>query len=91
MVDDALHMSLPSSFDVLISHIPRKSHMKRFDSTKPSYQLGMNRLHHCNIFIPSRVQYDIADCAGWVPRLNLLDLQTNFAYRCSPETELVHI
>lgn len=50
MVDDALHTSLPSSFDVLISLIPRKSHMKRFDSTKPSYHLGMNRLHHYNMF-----------------------------------------
>ena len=27
---------------------------------------------------PITVQYDIADCVSWVPRLTLLDLQTNW-------------
>ena len=31
-----------------------------------------------NYYKPITVQYYIADCVSWVPRLTLLDLQTNW-------------
>ena len=40
---------------------------------------------------PIRVQYYITDCVSWVPRLTLLDLQTNWTYKRSLRTELVHM
>ena len=38
---------------------------------------------------PITVQYYIADCVIWVPRLTLLDLQTNWTYECALGTEFV--
>ena len=38
---------------------------------------------------PITVQYCIADCISWVPRLTLLDLQTNWTYECTVRRELV--
>ena len=38
---------------------------------------------------PITVQYYIADCVSWVPRLTLLDLRTNWTYRLTLGTELV--
>ena len=38
---------------------------------------------------PITVQYYIADCVSWVPRLTLLDLGTNRTYRCTLGTELI--
>ena len=35
------------------------------------------------------VQYYIAHCVSWVPRLTLLDLQTNWTYECTLRTELI--
>ena len=35
------------------------------------------------------VQYYIADCVSWVPKLTLLDLRTNWTYECVLGTELV--
>ena len=32
---------------------------------------------------PITVQYYIADCVSWVPRLTLLDLGTNWTYNCT--------
>ena len=37
------------------------------------------------------VQNDIACCAGWVARLILLDLWTNWTYRCALRLELIRI
>ena len=37
------------------------------------------------------VQNYIVDCVSWVPRLTLLDLQTNWTYKCTLRTELIHI
>ena len=36
-------------------------------------------------------QYYIVDCVSWVPRLTLLDLQTNWTYKCTLRMELVHM
>ena len=38
---------------------------------------------------PITVQYYIADCVSWVPRLTLLDLRTNWTYECALGTEFV--
>ena len=35
------------------------------------------------------VQYCISHCAGWVPRLTLLDLQTNWTCKCALKMELI--
>ena len=35
------------------------------------------------------VQYYVADCVSWVPRLTLLDLWTNWTYKCTLGTELI--
>ena len=40
---------------------------------------------------PITVQYYIADCVSWVPRLILLDLQTNWTYERILRTELIHM
>ena len=40
---------------------------------------------------PITVQYYIADCVSWVPRLTLLDLRKNWTYECALRTELIHI
>ena len=40
---------------------------------------------------PITVQYYIADCVSWVPRLTLLDLQTNWTYEHALKMELVHM
>ena len=40
---------------------------------------------------PITVQYCIADCVSWVPRLTLLDLQTNWTYKCALRMELVQM
>ena len=40
---------------------------------------------------PITVQYYIADCVSCVPRLNLLDLRTNWTYELTLGTELIHI
>ena len=37
------------------------------------------------------VQYYIADCVGWVPRLTLLDLLSNWIYNCALGAEHVRI
>ena len=38
---------------------------------------------------PITVQYYIANCVSWVPRLTVLDLQTNWTYEHALGTELV--
>ena len=40
---------------------------------------------------PITVQYYIADCVSWVPRLTLLDLRTNWTYELALGTELVRM
>ena len=40
---------------------------------------------------PIIVQYYIANCVSWVPRLTLLDLQTNWTYERTLRMELVCI
>ena len=40
---------------------------------------------------PITVQYYIANCVSWVPRLTLLDLWTNWTYECPLGMELVHV
>ena len=40
---------------------------------------------------PIAVQYYIADCVSWVPRLTLLDFQTNWTYKRALGTELVRM
>ena len=35
------------------------------------------------------VQYCISHCVGWVPRLTLLDLQTNWTCKCTLKMELI--
>ena len=37
------------------------------------------------------VQYYIANCVSWVPRLTLLDLRINWTYVRTFGTELVHL
>ena len=37
------------------------------------------------------VQYYIADCVSWVPRLTLLDLRTNWTYERALQMELVRM
>ena len=38
---------------------------------------------------PITVQYYIADCVSWVPRLTLLDLRTNWTYESALRMELL--
>ena len=48
----------------------------------------------CQLSYPGKcitVQYYIADCVSWAPRLTLLDLRTNCAYICDLRTELICI
>ena len=40
---------------------------------------------------PTTVQYYIVNCVSWVPRLTLLDLQTNWSYECTLRMELDHV
>ena len=40
---------------------------------------------------PITVQYYIAKCVSWLPRLTLSDLKTNWAYECTLRMELVHM
>ena len=40
---------------------------------------------------PITVQYYIADCVSWVCRLTLLDLRTNWTYKCALGMELVRM
>ena len=40
---------------------------------------------------PIAVQYYIANCVSWVPRLTLVDLGTNWTYKCTLRTELAHM
>ena len=40
-------------------------------------------------YTPITVLYYIADCVNWVPRLTLLDLQTNWTYKRALRIELV--
>ena len=48
--------------------------------------------HSCkNYYKPIAVQYYIAGCVSWVPRLTLLDLQTNWSYECTLRMELDHV
>ena len=48
--------------------------------------------HSCKKYCkPIAVQYNIASCVIWVPRLTLLDLQTNWSYECSLGTGLDHV
>ena len=42
-------------------------------------------------FKPITVQYYIADCVSWLPRLTLLDLQTNWTHKRALGTELVQV
>ena len=37
------------------------------------------------------VQYHLANCVSWIPRLTLLDLQTNRIYEHALRTELVQL
>ena len=37
------------------------------------------------------VEHYIADCVFWVPKVTLLDLQTNLTYKHALRTELDHI
>ena len=45
----------------------------------------------CPQSLPATVQYYIVDCVSWVPRLTLLNLQTNWAYEHTLKTEHAHI
>ena len=46
--------------------------------------------HLCEKYYkPITVQYYVADCVSWVPRLTLLDLQTNWTYKHALRRELV--
>ena len=40
---------------------------------------------------PITVQYSIADCVSWVPRLTLLYLRTNWTYEHALRTDLIHM
>ena len=40
---------------------------------------------------PITVQYYIANCVSWVPRVSLLDLRTNWTYERALGKELVRI
>ena len=40
---------------------------------------------------PITVQYYIASCVSWVPRLTLLDLRTNWTYKRTLGTGLIHM
>ena len=40
---------------------------------------------------PITVQYYIADCVNWVPRLTLLNLQTNWTYEHALRMELIRM
>ena len=40
---------------------------------------------------PITVEYYIADCVSWVPRLILLDLRTNWTYEHALGMELVRM
>ena len=40
---------------------------------------------------PITVQYYIADCVSWVPRLTSLDLRTDWTYERTLRMELVHM
>ena len=42
-------------------------------------------------YTPITVQYYIANCVSWAPRLTLLDLWTNWTYKCTLKMELVHM
>ena len=42
-------------------------------------------------FKPITVQYYIADCVSWVPRLTLLDLKTNWTHERALRMELVRM
>ena len=37
------------------------------------------------------IQYNIAYCVSWVPRLTLTDLQTHWTYELAPGMELSHM
>ena len=43
-----------------------------------------------NYYKPITVQYYIADCVSWVPRLSLLDFRTNWTQKCTLRMELTH-
>ena len=40
---------------------------------------------------PITVEYNIADCISWVPRLTLLDLGTNWTYEHTFGMELIRM
>ena len=40
---------------------------------------------------PITVQYHIANCVSWVPRLTLLDLRTNWNSELALRMELIHM
>ena len=40
---------------------------------------------------PITLQYYVADCVSWVPRLTLLDLQMNWTYEHTLGTELIQM
>ena len=42
---------------------------------------------YSTILYSKLVQYHIADCVSWVPRLTLLDLLTNWTYKRAFRTE----
>ena len=44
-----------------------------------------------NYYKPITVQYYVADCVSCVPRLTLLDLQTNWTYERALGAELVRM
>ena len=45
----------------------------------------------CEKYKPVTVQHYISDCVSWVPRLTLLNLQTNWTYEHTLGMELTHI
>ena len=40
---------------------------------------------------PVTVQYYIADCVSWVPRLTLLDSWKNWTYKCALRTKFIYM
>ena len=59
---------------------------------KPEWTFWPTQYYFCEKFYkPITVQYHIANCVSWVPRLTLLDLWTNWTYECALGMELVHM
>ena len=70
-------------------HGKSSNHLSPY-SKSPAYEPSSCKLSKMWMYYkPITVQYYIADCVSWVPRLTLLDLRTNWSYKCALRTELV--